>query len=756
MKKKVVFVNPPLGLEQRYGALSDAGGVEIPLGLVYLAAVVRENGFDAGIVDSQALGLNDRQTVQAVMAHHPDYVCLTATTPTINKAAMLGRNIKQDGFKIVNIIGGCHLSALPKQTMQDHPCFDFGVIGEAEQTLPELLGAIEKKEELEHVDGLAYRQNGDIRVTKPRARIRELDVLPMPAFDLLPELRKHYYLPIQNVNKLPSVSLITSRGCAGRCIFCDKSVFGNQFSFHSAEYMVRMLNILKEEYGIKSVMFQDDNFLALKSRLREFCALLKQANLNISWSAQARVDSIESETLKLIKESGCWQLSFGIESASQDILDFYQKNIKVERIKQTISLTKKAGILTKGFFIFGGPLETEQSLKESVEFLLSSDLDDISVTFFTPYPGAAIWETVESYGNFDRDLNKLNCFQIVFSPWGLSKETIMFYQKKAIRRFYLRWRIIASYLKRITSFAYFRRLLGSSIAVLRHVFRRESSAALIVSADDFGLTKEVNQGVVKAYGEGIATSASLMPNGEAFEDAVSLIRQCQGLDVGLHLTLVEEKPVLSSDLVPSLLNGTGTFHKDYRNFIKAYLLGRIDIHQVERELDAQFRKVIQAGIKISHVDSHQHLHLLPGIMKVVVRLAKKYQVSKIRLPYMPLTSLLSSTRKRQRNLVGKILSNILSLGYRQVLNREQFIFPTYYYNFSGLDMTPEDVIKFLARINKGVWEFVFHPAVHGMDSAQRYTHWGYDWPGDLDILIHQRLKDEAKHLNIKLINYQSL
>jgi len=471
MAKTIVFVHPPLSLEKRYGTLAQAGYTEPPFGLCYLAAVTRQRGLNTSIVDAQALNLDVPETVTAILSAAPDYVGITITTQLIVSATTIAREIKQRNPDIKVIVGGAHVTALPKETLLDNLHFDFGVIGEGEQTLIELLDALEEAKELKSVSGLVAREpaNGTF-LTGKRPMIRNLDELPYPAFDLLPNMVKYYRVTTQTVNRLPALSLITSRGCPGKCTFCDTSVHGHVPRAHSAEYVADLMTTLNKEYGARTIFFDDDNFLIFKPRLKELAKILKSRQLDLTWSCMARVDTVDLETLEVAKSGGCWQINYGIETGSQKILDFYRKNITLEQVERAIVLTKKAGLRTKGFIMFGNPLETTESIKTTIDFIKRLDLDDVSISFFTPFPGSGIYEEVEKYGKFDKDWERMSCFDIVFVPHGFTEQELRGWVRTAYRQFYFRPKIILSYLRRLTSWAQFKELLLSGLMLLRYSF----------------------------------------------------------------------------------------------------------------------------------------------------------------------------------------------------------------------------------------------------------------------------------------------
>jgi anaerobic magnesium-protoporphyrin IX monomethyl ester cyclase len=472
-RKRIIFVNPPLTGFSRYGSLGYSGGYQPPLGLCYLAGVARKAGLETRIIDAQACNLDLGQTVSLVKSFTPDYVGITAASMAISAASDLAGFIKSGNPRLKTIIGGCHISALPEATLNGYDNFDFGIAGEGEETLKELLLSLENGRGVKDIKGLVSKDGGGVYFSGPRQRIKDLDSLPMPAFDLLPDIRRFYRLPVQSIYGRYGFSLVTSRGCHGSCSFCDKKVFGAYVAMHGAEYIAEMIAVLAREYGINNILFEDDNFMASKERLEELSGLLKKDRNRLHWTAMARIDGVDNESLELAKSCGCRQISYGVESGSQRILDFYKKGISKDKIKDIIELTKKTGLGVKCFFMWGNPTEDEASLRETFDFIKGLDADDISITFFTPYPGSEIWRSIENYGALDRTWKKMSCFEAVFLPRGLDKKQLIDSRKKALRSFYFRPRIFISYLSRLRSFAQLKELVLSFSGFLNYVFRKD-------------------------------------------------------------------------------------------------------------------------------------------------------------------------------------------------------------------------------------------------------------------------------------------
>jgi len=446
---RLIFVNTPLTLKERFNDLENVGSVTPPLNLLQLAAVTRKYGYETKIVDGEALNLDYEQTVRKIINFNPKYVALSATTFSIYRAAKLTELIKKKNKDIVIIIGGIHLVSLPVDTMKLFAQFDIGIIGEGEITLIELLKRLDLKKSINCVKGIIYRNKNKLIVTDKKELIKNLDNLPIPAWDLLEGFPKLYSAPFFSFVREPSTSLITSRGCNGDCIFCNSGIFGKNYRSNSPEYILSMIRHLVHTYGIKHILFYDDIFTINQKNLIKLCSYLEKEKFDLEWSCNARVDQVNLNLLENMKKAGCWQISYGIESGSQEILDFIKKGTTLEQIRNAISWTKKAGIEVKGYFIIGYPTETVKTIKKTIKFAKSLDLDDMNMSFFTPYPSLKIYSQINKYGAFNNDWKKLNCFNQVFVPKGLTKDKLIYYHKKALREFYLRPRIQYKYLKLI-------------------------------------------------------------------------------------------------------------------------------------------------------------------------------------------------------------------------------------------------------------------------------------------------------------------
>ena len=446
----ICLANAPYFLEERYGKLASVGATLPNLGLLMLAAVLRRAGHRVRIVDASAQGLGYEQTIEEIDRFQPDIIALTAVTPSIVKTVKLASMIKKGHPSTSIVIGGPHFTAVPEQTLLDFPVFDYGAIGEGEHTLEELVEALARGGSPADVPGVAWRENGTVIFSPHRSPIKDLDALPFPAWDLLDGFPSQYHPALFKYKKLPSTHIISARGCPNKCIFCDTSVFSRQIRFHSPEYVLEMVGYLVKDFGIKEIIFEDDQFLISKKRVAEICEGLLKTRWGISWCCSGRVTSVNDlALLKLMKRSGCWQISYGIESGNQEILDFAKKGITLDQIEKAVHLTHKAGILSKGYFIFGLPHETEETMKNTIHFAKHIPLNDMSIFTLTPFPGSEMYAIAEQFGTIEKDFEKMNLLDVVYVPNGLSKEKLLYYQRRFMREFYLRPRIIGNYVERL-------------------------------------------------------------------------------------------------------------------------------------------------------------------------------------------------------------------------------------------------------------------------------------------------------------------
>jgi chitin disaccharide deacetylase len=275
---------------------------------------------------------------------------------------------------------------------------------------------------------------------------------------------------------------------------------------------------------------------------------------------------------------------------------------------------------------------------------------------------------------------------------------------------------------------------------------------LIVNADDLGLTPAVNRGVVRAFQSGIVTSTSLLVTGKGFEDAVALARQNPELDVGLHLALVEERAVLGPDVLPTLVDETGRFPRTSGEFIRRAILGGINWLEVEREIAAQIALFQETGLRLSHLDSHQHLHMFPPVFQIVRRLARWVDNVWIRNPVGPWRK---SPDTPMGRWVQRLGLNLTCLSVRGLHGRSQPPMPDGLYGFevSGC-LTRSALEQILRRIPHGLYELICHPGEDDADTQTRYSHWGYRWGEESESLTAPETRGVLEEQGIVLTSFR--
>jgi len=448
IRKKILLLTPPYPLNERLGKLGILGGRLPSLGLLYLAAAVRSE-CEVEIIDAACVDASEEDILHYILQYSPDIIGISAVTPAITRAQQLAASIKQSFSKVLVVLGGPHITTVPKETMERTPAVDIGVIGEGERTLQEIIRVYNgTKESLQGISGTILRLSSDrsLVLSSPRELIENIDQLGLPAYDLV--AAQDVIMPaLFKTKRLPAIHAITSRGCTHTCTFCNTNLFNKRVRFHSPEYVIGLIEYLVG-LGYRELAFEDDNFTAHKSRLTKVCNYIIDNRIDISWSVNARIDTVDEKMISLMKKAGCWYISYGIESGSQETLDQINKKITLAEIRHKVSMTRQAGIETKGFFIIGFPWETKQSIQETVDFALTLNLSDLNIFPLTPFPGTTVYEQAKLQGAFDDDWNRMDLQQIVYVPPGLSARFMIGQIRKLLLCFYLRPGTIASYIRR--------------------------------------------------------------------------------------------------------------------------------------------------------------------------------------------------------------------------------------------------------------------------------------------------------------------
>jgi radical SAM superfamily enzyme YgiQ (UPF0313 family) len=334
------------------------------------------------------------------------------------------------------------------ETMQRFHEFDVAVIHEGELILENLLKNIENNKSLEDVNGIMYRdETGAIRRTTPPPNIEDLDVLPLPAWDLLPNFPQNYLPAIYDYPRAPVATYSASRGCPFLCEFCDTSTFGGKIRYNSPKRVYEIMKHLSDTYGIKHLQFIDDLFVAHNARVQELSKLLIANPIDMTWSCTARVNTVKPDTLALMKQAGCWEISFGLESGSDKLLDDMKKSQRVSTAVDAVKWTHEAGIRVKGLFMLGYPGETPETIEMTKEFVQSVPLTTMNLSKFTPYPGSPIYKKLYGTSIREEDWERLNGMNFVYQAEGFEEEDLDREYTEIIKSFYKRPEILWYYTK---------------------------------------------------------------------------------------------------------------------------------------------------------------------------------------------------------------------------------------------------------------------------------------------------------------------
>ncbi len=373
-----------------------AGGPIPPLGLLYLAACLRKrfgDDFQLRLVDTGLLGLDGVK--QAITEFNPDYIGISSMSCEEDYLFELSRFCKQQHPDSTVIVGGPH-ATVRKEALLSERSLDYLVFGEGEETLVELLEALENKSDPLQVAGIAARTEQGVQTSEQRAPIEDLDALPFPAWDLI-DAREYARFPNWNgsLKKEFYAVLASSRGCPYGCFFCH-NLFGKTVRARSPESVFAELKWLHEEYGVEEVHILDDIFNFNAARATRVMELVLESKIDFAFAFPngLRADIMTEELIRILAKAGTYKINYGFETASPRLQKLIGKNLNVEKAARTFELTSRAGIITGAYFMLGFPTQTRAEIEHTIDFAAHSALDVAYFFKATPYPGSGFFNEV--------------------------------------------------------------------------------------------------------------------------------------------------------------------------------------------------------------------------------------------------------------------------------------------------------------------------------------------------------------------------
>ena len=414
----------------------------IPLGLGYLAAVLERAGHRVQIYDAV---VEDEPLGDVLQRGKFDVVGISSTTPLINEAWEAARAAKAHGA--ITILGGPHPTLLPDESMQ-RPEVDLVVRGEGEETIVEIISSLQSPiSKWSRIAGLSFRdESGEIVHNPPRPLRKDLDGIPFPAHHLFKIERYTNLQPLTDgLNpKARAYTIVTSRGCPYNCIYCSKVITGRTWRPRSPENVVAEWRWLVRDLGATEIGVTDDTMTLDMERAKTICRMLIAEGLNtVPWITIHGINArnTDEELLRLMKQAGCKRVGFGVESGNQCVLDSIKKQQTIDEVRRAFANARKAGLETMGFFIFGLPTDTEETMEDTIRLALELDPELANFMIAAPFPGTEMYDIILQEGHlFSRDWRDfaIHDEKARFEIGDLTAELVERKWREAYRRFYLR------------------------------------------------------------------------------------------------------------------------------------------------------------------------------------------------------------------------------------------------------------------------------------------------------------------------------
>ena len=445
---KIVLFTP--SFNEGLGFLGKNHFVCPSIGLGIIAQILISKGHHVVIKDPLAENLSIEATVNSIVNLKPDIVGMSVPSIYYQNAQESARMIKKKNLAIKIIVGGTHFYSNVKYIMENDSCFDFACVGEGDYVIDKLIDCNFSENELPGIDGLVYRTKKGTKINRMSLNT-ELDNLPLPAYQIYPVQLNKYKPAINNYKRLPNATMLTSRGCPSRCVFCQGAIYNKNVRFHSAKYVINHIKFLVKQHGIRDILFFDDIFTMKKSYLYEVCDLMIKEKLDITWACFIKVNkNIDENILKKMKKAGCWLIMPGVESGSPKVLKLIKKDISLDEVQRVCKIANKLKIQVRPSFMLGNIGETKETLQKTIDFALSLPVTHIGIAYFTPLPGTPAWENISEYGTFDKkESSNFNTTNNTppFIPKGIEIRDLNNKMEEFYFRFYFRFSMVFRHLR---------------------------------------------------------------------------------------------------------------------------------------------------------------------------------------------------------------------------------------------------------------------------------------------------------------------
>jgi len=420
-----------------------------PLGIAMVGAVLKKAGHDVRIIDATAERLNIHALTREAIRIKPDVIGFSSNISYARKAIITARWLKMH-LPSTRVIFGGPWATSRYEYLLSFDSIDYVVLGEGEETVVELIDKIEHKQDVAAVEGIAFKKDGRVVKTRSRPYNENLDALPFPAWELLPDHKKYFWDP-KGGRYYP---LMTSRGCPYGCINCFKLVHGYKIRYRSIENVIAEIRYLHERFKADEIIIIDDGFNYDVARAEKICDEIVKLNfkIHLRFTNGLRADKITPRLAWKLKKSGAYDIVIGIESGNQALVYKIGKNLDLAKVEASIKLLKRLGIFTSGFFMVGMPGESVQSLLDTKQFVKRLDLDIALISRAISFSASRLYEIVKKRGRFSETFEHVPIFYHerapAFEMEGMPARLVEFGFKDLYRSFYLNSNRIKKILKR--------------------------------------------------------------------------------------------------------------------------------------------------------------------------------------------------------------------------------------------------------------------------------------------------------------------